>query len=275
MNNIKSHFNFFKHNFGLIILNAPHRIFNQDRKTINAIIKEYNSFFIRFNSNWDIEQERPFWFVIKDYFGGFEELSSNTRNQIRKGQKNFEIRKTDYKELLEFGYSIYCNSYNIENIDVTEEKFKAGIEEIKDERVFWGIYSDNTLVGYCFVRLIDNTCNYSHIKINKDQIRLYPIYALIYNLNNYYLTTEKVLYINAGAKSLSHETNFQDLLINKFKFRKAYCNLEVQYRKSLKALIFIISPFRFVLKSIPFNIFKKITVLLEQEKIRKECKNHH
>lgn len=54
----------------------------------------------------------------------------------------------------------------------------------------------------------------------------------------------KNFYINDGARSISHETNFQDYLEKYFGFRKAYCKLHVAYNRRIKLVVKVLFPFR-------------------------------
>ena len=60
--------------------------------------------------------------------------------------------------------------------------------------------------------------------------KLYAYYDLIYEMNRYYLEKRKVKYVNDGARSITNHSNIQLFLIDKFKFRKAYCRLEITYK---------------------------------------------
>lgn len=50
-----------------------------------------------------------------------------------------------------------------------------------------------------------------------------------------------------GARSISHETHFQDYLEKYFGFRKAYCDLHIQYNPRIKWLIKLLFPLRKIL----------------------------
>ena len=51
-------------------------------------------------------------------------------------------------------------------------------------------------------------------------------------------------YICDGARSISHETNFQDYLEKYFGFRKAYCKLHIAYNPRVKWIVKMLFPFR-------------------------------
>ena len=124
------------------------------------------------------------------------------------------------------------------------------------------------LVAYSQNQIFDKSCDYSRIKLNPNFLKFYPSYAIFYKMNEYYLVEKKFKYVNDGARSISHETNIQTFLEQKFKFRKAYCKLHLEYSSILKLFLNIALPFEHILDSIPINLFKKATILIKQEKIR-------
>ena len=65
---------------------------------------------LRNTYDFDCKKETSFWFVIKDRFGGFEELSSKVRNQVRKSLKTYDIRRVSLKDLESVGYYIFSVS---------------------------------------------------------------------------------------------------------------------------------------------------------------------
>ncbi len=54
----------------------------------------------------------------------------------------------------------------------------------------------------------------------------------------------KGFYINDGARSIRHETAFQDYLEKYFGFRKAYCKLHIAYRFPVNIAVKLLYPFR-------------------------------
>ena len=90
----------------------------------------------------------------------------------------------------------------------------------------------------------DESCEYRTMKAIPKYQKLYAYYGLIYDMNRYYLEERKVKYVNDGARSITNHSNIQPFLIDKFKFRKAYCHLSVKYKWWLKIVLKSIYPFR-------------------------------
>ena len=91
-------------------------------------------------------------------------------------------------------------------------------------------------------------------------------------MNKYYLKEKGLAYVNEGTRSILHETNVQSFLIEKFKFRKAYCRLHIQYHPLVSLIVFLLYPFRFIIVRSNIPLFRKIGVVLIQESFRKKNK---
>jgi hypothetical protein len=91
-------------------------------------------------------------------------------------------------------------------------------------------------------------------------------------MNNYYLIDRELKYVTDGTRSISHQTNIQNFLIHKFKFRKAYCCLHIRYQPFFGLLVSCLFPFRKLLLVFNFSFIRNINSILLQEKIRRNCK---
>lgn len=88
-------------------------------------------------------------------------------------------------------------------------------------------------------------------------------------MNEYYLKEKSFKYVHDGSRSLSHYTDIHEFLEKKFNFRKAFAKMEIVYRKDIKVLVKILYPFKNIIKKINLNIFRKVSVLLKHEEIRR------
>ncbi|MDE6695020.1 MAG: hypothetical protein K2J57_04225, partial [Bacteroidales bacterium] len=71
---------------------------------------EKGGFMFRNIFDFDTKQPTDFWFVIKDSFGGLEELGDRTRRSIKKSLKNYDFRFADKQEVAKQGYPIYLKA---------------------------------------------------------------------------------------------------------------------------------------------------------------------
>lgn len=73
-------------------------------------------------------------------------------------------------------------------------------------------------------------------------------------------------YINDGSRSIRHETAFQDYLEKYFEFRKAYCRLNVRYKKGFGVIVKMLYPFRNYIRP-DSSIGSKISAILKMEEV--------
>ena len=253
----------------LVSAQAPHHeVITQN---IISELDENNAFLARWITNFDCKKKLDFWYLILDKKMDLSDYSSNTRNQISNGLKNFEIRRISIDEMLDNSYVIYKTAsllYNSKNKIKSLMQFNTDLLPAFD---YWGVYNNNSLIGFAQNRVFDDCCDYSIIKILPMYAKKYPFYALFYTMNNYYLIEKKLKYVTDGTRSISHQTNIQNFLINKFKFRKAYCCLHIMYQPFFGLLVSCLFPFRNFFSVFNVSLFRSINSILLQEKIRRNC----
>lgn len=254
----------------LIWSEAPHLEKKLSIIKTKKLLKQNNALILRNIYNFDIENETSFWYIIKDSFGGMEELSSKTRNQIRRAQKLLEIKKVDKKLIFEQGYEVYSSSFkkykNIAVSPLNKSDFLKGLQHDFKGEEFWGCIdkADGKLIAYAHNIIQNNMCNYNSMKAIPEYLTgYYPYYGLIYLMNEYYLETRGLKYVSDGARSITEHSNIQPFLINKLNFRKAYCNLTISYIYWLKPIIKILYPIRKYI----WNL--QIKAILHQEAINR------
>ena len=254
----------------LVSAKAPHHeVLTQN---IISELDKNNAFLARWITNFDCKKKLDFWYLILDKKMDISDYSSNTRNQISNGLKNFEIRRISIDEMLDNSYIIYKTAsllYNTKNKIKSLEEFNVDLLPSFD---YWGVYNNNSLIGFAQNRVFDDCCDYSTIKILPMYAKKYPFYALFYTMNNYYLIDKKLKYVTDGTRSISHQTNIQNFLINKFKFRKAYCYLHIMYQPFFGLLVSCLFPFRKFFSIFNVSLFRSINSILLQEEISRNCK---
>ncbi|SFV55954.1 hypothetical protein MNB_SV-12-1792 [hydrothermal vent metagenome] len=201
----------------------PHQEVFLTDKEAKELLKLSRAFFLRYTNEWDRE-ESEFWYIVKDNKEGLEIYKSKVRNQIKKGLKNCIVKKVDRETIANSGYSIYSEAfknYSTFHKPISENSFKKSILNSTDD--FWAVYNkNNILIAYANNFIEENMSHYNSMKFHPKFLNLYPSYALIYTMNEYYLNQKKYLYVNDGARSIAHNTNIQDFLIKKFNFKKSY-----------------------------------------------------
>ena len=229
----------------------------------NALMKE-KGLYVRNIYNWDKGTESSFWFVIKDSFGGMDELPTKVRNQVRKSLKTYDFRIVSYETIRETGLELFNKSR--ERFGGSELLFneRQWIERLnRDEKNdFWIGYDKETgkPASFAMNAIYDDYVDICTMGISPEfPNNTYPMYGLIYEISRYYLEERKVPFVCDGARSITGHSNIQTVLEDKFKFRKAYCDVQVFYKSWLGVAVKLLYPVRHLIKN------KKISALLNQE----------
>ena len=220
--------------------------------------------------DFDTNVELPYYYVIKDSFGGIEELSTKVRNQIRKSFKTYDIKRISSDERV--GYPVFLaalKSYKVKAKIISELDFVDSIKKgsLKGNIDYWAVYDKKTgqVVAVAINTLHGDCCEYNTMKADPQYLNsTYPYYGLIFEMNRYYLDELKLLYVNDGAKSITNHSNIQTFLIDKFNFRKAYCRVQIVYQWWFKLMVVLLYPFRSLIPVL------KIRAILNIEEIRRK-----
>ena len=198
--------------------------------------------------NWDKKEITKFWYVIKDDFGGIDELPTKVRNQVRKSLKTYDFKIVSCSEMLNVGCELFNKSRErFTNIPpITQEQWKKRIKMDKDSD-FWIGYDRESgkPASFAINTIFEDYVDYSTMGISPDfPNNTYPMYGLIFEMNRYYLEEKKVSFVCDGARSITEHSNIQTVLEEKFKFRKAYCDIQVFYKWWMGIAVSLLFPFR-------------------------------
>lgn len=215
-----------------------------------ALLKK-GGLLVRNTYDFDCEEKTKFWYVIKDQFEGFEELSPRVRNKVRHALSNFDYQPISFYTLSN-AYPILKETfdhYPVQDRKMNLEVFDQYLNHCKERNFdYWGIFEKSTrqLVGFCTVNNWKTCCEYglSAIRTQYKSNGYYPYYGLYYVLNQYYLKDQYFDYVSDGSRSITEHSNIHDFLIQNFNFREAYCRLQVHYNGWMKTAVKILYPFR-------------------------------
>jgi hypothetical protein len=265
----------FMHQGVLLPMAPPHAEIKLNRHEQKDLLKRTGARFIRWTNHFD-KGFSEFWYIIKDSFGGLEELSSNTRSKIRRGLKNFTASPATFNYLKTEGYKTYINAFQRFSTfekPLNEKEFDKHVSMLESSGLYevWGVWDnqDNKLAGFSENLILGLTCFYETIYFDPFYLKNYSSYALFYEMNRHYLQERGFKYAHDGTRSLSHETNVHDFLIDKFKFRKAYCDLHIAYRFDVAMLAKVLFPLRAFLYKRSDPTGQKLSVLLRHEEIKR------
>lgn len=263
----------------LIPKTDPHFEIRLDKSDLKFLLRETRAYFIRWTSGFDSSKAYPFWWVIKDEKEDkdLKNYPAKIRYEIKRGLKNnycYFLNSKQMMEKIDKLYNIYISAFSrYKNAYVKPLKFNEYREYfLNNPNDIWVVISKNKeeYTAYAEVEIMKESVFYKDIKSIPKYLSDYPIYCLIYNMNRYYLNERGYSYVYDGTRSIGHETNIQDWLIKKFKFRRAYCKLHVSYRYDIKIMVKTLYPLRYLFYSCVHSVCSKISVLLRHEEIVRE-----
>lgn len=216
--------------------------------------------FVRNTYHFDCQENTRFWYIVKDHFGGFQELSSNTRRKVRKAQRDISYHIVDKDYVKKHGYALYqetLKAYSSDGSALSEEAFVKTLEMPFVE--CWGCFDKKNaaFVGFSINFCWEEACGYDVLAILPEYRHngTYIYYGLIFSMNEYYLGQKQLRYVTDGSRSITEHSRVQPWLIHYFAFRKAYCHLKVHYKWWMKIAVTILYPFR---KIIPIPPVKAV-----------------
>jgi len=216
----------------------------------------------------------PWYAVVCRNFTDLPDLSSNTRSKVRRGLNKCSVERVSSRFIAENGFEVYAAAYNnykhVGKLRISKAQFSMSIDRTAsyDDIIhYWGIIANKRLIGYAVNHVYEDIeVNYSTIKFHPEHLKLYPSYALFYEMNRYYLQESNVKSVNDGFRNILHTTNIQDFLIDKFAFEKAYSHLKLVYKPWVSACMNLARPFNQMLN----NLSPKVSALLTLDTIATE-----
>lgn len=222
----------------------------------SASLLNSGGYLVRNVYDFDCGEDTSFWYVIKDKFGGMEELSTKKRNQVRKSFKMCDVMKVSREEMLAQGYEVYAlaaEGYKVKAVVPSVEEFERrfSIDNVKNHE-FWAAFDKHTkkMIAFSINFVHNDICDYETMKaIPLFQRSHYPYYGLLYEMNRYYLEEKGLRFVNDGARSITNHSNVQPFLIDTFNFRKAYCRLDIKYKWWFGIIVKTLYPIRKIIRT--------------------------
>ena len=135
-----------KYNGALIPDRPPHFEINDSREEILNFLKKSGMYFARWETNFDCNKKTNFWFIINDKPLEIMDYDIKTRNKIRKGLKECQVKKIKKDELIKKGYDVYISAFNNYQTYLKAKSVKKFVDEIDatpDSWEYWGVFYSN------------------------------------------------------------------------------------------------------------------------------------
>lgn len=207
-----------------------------------------NAVLVRYTDGFQPPAENAPWYSVTcPKFLDLGDYTSHFRNMIRKGLKNCVVGMADAEYIAAHGYEVYMAAFakykgtRLPNISRNEWQRRILItKDYPDIIHYWSVFVDKKLAAYSTNMIFDTTeAAYTAIKFHPDFLKAYPSYALFFKMNEYYLQERSFDYVNDGSRSIKHDTNVQEFLVQKFGFRRTPTHLYVCYRPWVSAALSI------------------------------------
>ncbi len=215
----------------LMPLTLPHIELNFKREDIRNLLRITNKHLAIWTYDFDIE-ESDWWWLIKEKPYSLNNFKSKIRYKIRHGLRNCEARLLSAKEIADIGYSCYSEAMkrHTQTNPMDEKTFKERMPLYDEDKYYeiWGVFYKKRLVGYGIHKIIDDVVIQEDAIFDPNYFKFHSSHTLIHTITDFYLNEKGMKYITTGMRSISHETGFQDFLIENFQYRKAYCKLGLE-----------------------------------------------
>lgn len=272
------------YNHAIIPISAPHEEINTADIYNGNLWRQFpRALLIRWTSEWDCKQETNWWYTICDKPFNIDDLKAKRRYVINKGKKNFYVRVINPSDFGTELYRVYVaavKSYPPKNQMLSSfEDFNNGLKSryAKQGGCVYAAFQfeTNKLCAYAVVVKHDSYFDLDSQKADPDYEKMEVNAALIAAiLEDNVNALSSGAYCNDGARSVNHETHFQEYLEKYFGFRKAYCKIHLAYRPSFRLLVFLFYPLRKLLLLVDnVRIFHLINSVLSMEELQRNSNN--
>lgn len=260
----------------ILPLSMPHIVKGMTRTKARDLLRNKGAWLIRWEKDFDAPSSSPWWYIIKDGSEDFATLPKKTRYMVRKAAQTFYAESCDRETIIQHGYRVYCEAYRrYQTFEprYSESEFRQAVKSLPPESEFWVVRNrlNGEMVGFSENLVRDGACFYLTMWLQPEAMKAFVGYLLFHEMNRYYLNERAMCYVSDGARSISHQTNIHDFLQSKFGFRKAYARLCVVYSPMLSWFVLLSYPWRCVIDRVPVKLFRQVSILLEQERIRRAC----
>lgn len=264
------------YNHAAIPTTAPHETPDISPITDGSIWKISGSpLLARWTTEFDCGYETNWWYVIKDVPFDISNLKTKRRYEINKGIKNYDVKEIDPVNYTEELCNVQIAAYS-----AYPEKYRPTVNrtEFISSVLHWGSFvcigafdrESGMLCGYSLLSKERETCvDFKVMRTNPECEKNGINAALVEGILRYFYSFLKHGgYICDGARSINHETSFQDYLEKYFGFRKAYCKLHIAYNPKLKWVIRLLYPIRrLLMKMDGIGVLHSLNAVLRMQEI--------
>jgi hypothetical protein len=233
------------------------------------ILQRSGALFLRYFSS-TFEKPTNFWFVRCESYE-FDALPGKLKTKIRRAYKDCTVRKVSAAWLATHGHQCYVAAYNRYRHgrpDALQTFQSECLSCMSGPFEFWAAFVEDRLVAYTKCILEGNHVTMAAFKFDDAYRAARPSYALVDSILREYVS-EQHKYVNNGFRSIDHDTQMQEFLLQ-FGFGRQYCDLKLVYRPAVRLLVNLLYPAKRLIGSAPGDsLIRNVRTLLLQEEIRR------
>jgi hypothetical protein len=205
------------------------------------------------NSSW--------YAVVCDRFTDVEQMKGedfdkNARYDTRRALKDCTVERVSPEQVAKAGYAVYVAAQQGYEANFTDDaqsraKFETSIlsdAPFDDVIQYFGVFHQGEMIAWAKCTVFgDVEAMHNQIKIDPNQRKARPLFAMTYAINQYYLEQRKTQYVLTGYRNLMHPTGIQKLLKDNFRFKELGLELKLKYRPTVHMAMSLAYPLRSML----------------------------
>lgn len=274
--------NFIRKSGIYLYVGAPHLVLDKDFSAHTILKQDKKAFAVIWSTDFDTNEQLPWWYCILDHEFLLDKIKSKRRSEIKKACTKFIVKKIDSKvyadELSIITYEAWQN-YSVDYRPTRAAKDMARIyrNHATDKHFdYWGCFSieSEKLVGYASCYVHEDWIEFCSMKTSESCKENGGALAIVCRICEEYMGVggqNGFRYICDGQRNIVHQTNFQEFLVTKFGWRYARARLNICFQPWIKAIVFLLYPFRKLLLHSKFSYLRKIGTLLRYYEISRKC----
>lgn len=223
---------------GMLISIPFHKLIDPSQKELDDLLLRSGAFALRFPTSTSNYGFNSFLTMCRDFEYGMDSLSGKARNQLRKGQKYFEIRKVTHDELIKQGLILNRKTFDRQHrsdpkadIDHWKKVCKAcyDIEGIS----VTGAFHENILAAYMVILETGPVAEIIIQNSDTEFLKMCPNNVLTYHVTQHYLSNYTPVCYGLGSLE---QTN----ALNHYKESMGYQNEQIKQRIYFRASVSLI-----------------------------------
>ncbi len=204
------------------------------------------------------------WYVVQQEYHPLEDYAPRTRTRIRRGGENFSLSdplpvSPEMAFIIlqideAFGQYLYGR-----DLDVLKQHLASLTQEY---RIMFVKDKQDKPVGYLLLYMDRDFVHIRTIHIPREYQRKQASYFVFYKMSELFLPSGKAKAIVMGMRNFLHPSQVQELLLQKFFYKKLYVRMEICLSLRARIIYYLFVPFMPFMKKINLQPVNKLKAFL-------------